>query len=103
MFNACVLIHRFFTYESFKNRDRLVRYPLYNQMCMPFISIVPLSLCLMTKLIGATAVFLGGKIAENPRRLLDVVGHYHALRRKTKDLPPEKSQVALHRGRHAVC
>lgn len=67
MWNASTLTHRFFTYESFKRRDRL--------------------------LVGATAVFLGGKMAENARRLLDVVGHYHALRHKTPNLPPEKSKL----------
>lgn len=67
MWNACTLTHRFFTYESFKRRDRL--------------------------LVSATAVFLGGKMAENARRLLDVVGHYHALRHKSANLPPEKSKL----------
>ena len=42
--------------------------------------------------MAATAVFLGGKMAENARRLLDVVGHYYALKNKTPNLPPEKSK-----------
>lgn len=67
MWNACTLTHRFFTFESFKRRDRL--------------------------LVGATAVFLGGKMAENARRLLDVVGYYYALRHKAPNLPPEKSKL----------
>ena len=63
---ACTLTHRFFAYESFKRRDRL--------------------------LVAATAVFLGGKMAENARRLLDVVGFYYSLRNKTPR-PPEKSKL----------
>jgi hypothetical protein len=46
------------------------------------------------QLVAATAVFLGGKMAENARRLLDVVGHYYALKNKTPNLPPEKSKGA---------
>ena len=44
-------------------------------------------------MVAATAVFLGGKMAENARRMLDVVGQYYALRNKSDSLPPERSKV----------
>lgn len=37
-------------------------------------------------------MFLGGKMAENVKRLGDVVCWFYALRNKTPNLPPEKSK-----------
>ncbi len=102
LWSACTLTHRFFTYESFKRRDRLVRACLVHTYCMrpnPLLHVAsiiqPIHLHPTNKqLVAATAVFLGGKMAENARRLLDVVGHYYALKNKTPNLPPEKSKGA---------